>query len=146
MSFEEDLSENLSKNEENNIELEEIKIKNELKVNKFAFPDEDTDKDKDKSNDTSFYSQLIRVEPIINQLHQFNSKELQGIVRCDNLIEVLEYIASNKIDEYRNDETALREVFKLLIENSKLMRTEFENLQAKVETLDNIGNEEIQKY
>jgi len=44
------------------------------------------------------------------------------------LIEVLEYIASNKIDEYRNDETALREVFKLLIENSKLMRTEFENL------------------
>jgi|AACY02.9.fsa_nt_gi hypothetical protein len=56
MSFEEDLSENLSKNEENNIELEEIKIKNELKVNKFAFPDEDTDKDKDKSNDTSFYS------------------------------------------------------------------------------------------
>ena len=45
----------------------------------------------------------------------FNNKELQGIVRCDNLIEVLEYIASNKLEEYRNDETALEEVFKLLI-------------------------------
>lgn len=146
LDFVDGMSEDLERNEENKLQIEEIKMKNELKVNNFAYPDDDTDKDREISNDASMKSQLIRIDPIINQLHLFNSKELQGIVRCDNLIEVLEYIASNKLDEYRNDETALQEVFKLLIENSKLMSREFENLQAKVETLDDMGNEEVQQY
>lgn len=96
-------SEDLEQDEENRLHIKDKKMKNELKVNNFAYNDEDTDKDNDASNK----SQHIRKDPIINQLHKFNSKELQGIVRCDNLIEVLEYIASNKLDEYRNDETAM---------------------------------------
>ena len=76
----------------------------------------------------------------------FNDKELQGIVRCDNLRHTLEYIADNKLDEYREDKNALKDLFALLIQNSNLMSSQFENLQAKVEMMEEMGSEEVQQY
>jgi hypothetical protein len=63
----------------------------------------------------------LREDPILKQLKHFNSKNLQGIVRCDNLRHALEYITQNKLEQYCGDTDSLSYLFELLIENSNLM-------------------------
>jgi len=67
----------------------------------------------------------LREDPILKQLKLFNSKNLQGIVRCDNLRHALEYISKNKLDQYGTDPDSLNYLFELLIENSNLMSQQF---------------------
>ena len=67
----------------------------------------------------------LREDPILKQLKLFNSKNLQGIVRCDNLRHALEYISKNKLDQYGTDPDSLCYLFELLIENSNLMSQQF---------------------
>ena len=70
----------------------------------------------------------LREDPILKQLKLFNSKNLQGIVRCDNLRHALEYISKNKLDQYGTDPDSLNYLFELLIENSNLMSQQFQTL------------------
>ena len=56
LDFVDGMSEDLERSEENKLQIEEIKMKNELKVNNFAYPDDDTDKDREISNDASMKS------------------------------------------------------------------------------------------
>lgn len=67
-------------------------------------------------------------------------------MRCDNLRHALEYISRNKLEEYGSDPNSLSYLFELLIENSNLMSNQFESLQSKVESMEEMGTEEVQNY
>ena len=67
-------------------------------------------------------------------------------MRCDNLRHALEYIAINKLQQYSSDPDSLSYLFELLIENSNLMSKQFESLQSKVESMEEMGTEECRDY
>ena len=71
-------------------------------------------------------------DPILKQLKIYNTRDLECNVRCENLRQVIDYVAQNKISEYQTEQGSLEVLFQPISESLTIIGDQTDSLQKNL--------------